>query len=231
MPGAEATWDSRARAMELGLRSRKQRIQPEENTGRVQSRAFEVRDSDRKLLPTDMIRAMQKADRRSIRARGMTVSQMQNADRAKKNLKPPTKDVKDIASTGLKEFSKGPLTTALGSVWLDWTLLSLLYLNIHMCASLLLPKYICQLGEDYLIGKWLPDRTFAKIFEIILIVLLDVFVLTIIGAVLYGIYFLIFELDWKDYIAIGWEGTKAIIPGGETPFEAGAGEAASRILD
>ena len=193
MPGAEAVIDSRT--MELGLNTRRQRIQPA-NTGNSKR---PVKGSVRRMQDVARFENEKSSEAESA------------ADMAKQ-----------AVGTVTQEFSRGPLTTFLGSVWLDWTLLSLLYLNVHMVGSLLLPQYICQLGEDYAIGKWLPDKTFAKIFEIILIVLLDVFVLTVICAIVYLIYSLVYDLSWWDKINIV---TAEYLPGGET----GATEAASRL--
>lgn len=94
------------------------------------------------------------------------------------------------------------LTVLWGSVWLDWTLLSLLGLNTILVGSILLPNYVCQFGDDYLIGKWLPDRDLAKWTEIIILMIINVIILSIIIIFIYIIYG-ITQLGWWDYLKIG----------------------------
>lgn len=103
---------------------------------------------------------------------------------------------------GTQVGSQWLLTTLWGAVWLDWTLLSLLGLNIFLAFSLLLPNYVCQFGDDYLIGKWLPSRDLAKWTEIILLMIINMFILTIIITLIYIIYG-ITQLNWWDYLKIG----------------------------
>lgn len=114
---------------------------------------------------------------------------------------------KDVAKAGTKFGSQKTLTVFWGSVWLDWTLLSLLYLNGHLFASFLLPKYVCQFGEDYLIGKWIPSKELAKWTEIIILAVIDAIVITIIVAIVYFVYKLV-TCSW-------WDLSSVVLPGGQ----------------
>lgn len=118
-------------------------------------------------------------------------------------------------ATGMvKKASAGPLTTFWGSVWLDWTLASLLYLNGHLAASLLLPNWVCQFGEDNCIGKisGFVGKDTAKILEIILLAILDAVVLTLLLVILYFIYDLI-NHPLGGIWNILWGATKGILTG------------------
>lgn len=110
---------------------------------------------------------------------------------------------KEVTEAGAKEGSKAFLTTLWSSVWLDWSLLSLFCLNGYLFASLLLPKYVAQFGEDYSIGKVIPFKGLAKIFEIFLLVVIDMVVLGIIVLILYIMYQII-TLDWWDLPLLFW---------------------------
>ncbi len=127
----------------------------------------------------------------------------------------------DVAAVGTKLGSRYLLTTFWGSVWLDWTLLSLLYLNAHLVVSLLLPQHICQFGDDYTIGKWIPSKEMAKITEIILLMLINVIVASLILVVLFFIYALIndptliFKGVWI-WTKAGLSGAAALVPGGQS---------------
>ncbi len=91
-----------------------------------------------------------------------------------------------VAETGIKMGSGRLLTFLWGSVWLDWTLLSLLGLNVYFFFTLFI-KSMAQFGEDWIFGKILsPDL--AKYVEIILLVILDMIVLAVISVMLYILY-------------------------------------------
>ncbi|MEK7653070.1 MAG: hypothetical protein AAB358_01130 [Patescibacteria group bacterium] len=113
---------------------------------------------------------------------------------------------KDATKAGAKFGSQKLLTTFWGSVWLDWTLLSLLYLNGHLFASLLLPNYVCQFGEDYIFGKVMP-KELAKWTEIIILAVLDAIIITIIVAIVYFVYKLV-SCSW-------WDLSSVVLPGGK----------------
>lgn len=95
----------------------------------------------------------------------------------------------EAASVATNLYSRYLLTVFWGSVWLDWTLLSLLYLNCHLAASVIAPKHVCEFGQDYLFGKWLPSDL-AKWWEVILLFILDGFIITIIVLLIYVIYWI-----------------------------------------
>ncbi len=97
----------------------------------------------------------------------------------------------------MKEASRWTLTTFWGSVWLDYTFLSLLYLHAHLAASFAFTKGVCQFGEDYLIGKWMP-KELAKWVEILLLFIIDVTLMVILVALGY----IGWQLSQKS--TIGW---------------------------
>lgn len=118
----------------------------------------------------------------------------------------------EAVGVGTQVGTQWLLTTLWGSVWLDWTLLSLLGLNVLLAFSLLMPSYVCQFGDDYLIGKWIPSRDLAKWTEIILLMIINIFVLSIIILLIVIIYKLVSCSTWdlfNSYIA-------GILPGGDT---------------
>ena len=104
------------------------------------------------------------------------------------------------------------LTTLWGSVWLDWTLLSLLGLNTLLACSILLPNYVCQFGDDYLIGKWIPNRDLAKWTEIIILMIINMVVLSIIIIFVVIIYKIVTCGTW-DLFNVWLSG---VLPGGDT---------------
>lgn len=118
----------------------------------------------------------------------------------------------EIAGATTQAGTQWLLTTLWGAVWLDWTLLSLLGLNVFLVFSLLLPQYVCQFGDDYLIGKWIPSKELAKWTEIIILMIINVFVLSIIIMIIYFIYgvYNCGLYNWFN-IAVSW-----LLPGGET---------------
>ncbi len=119
-------------------------------------------------------------------------------------------------SATVKKASQASLTSFWGSVWLDWTFFSLIYLNGHLAASLFFPNQVCQFGEDNLFGKWIPMKSLAKITEIIFLIIIDVIILGIIVITIYFIY-QISKFGLRDWAGIGLRGA---IPGGETATEA-----------
>ena len=104
------------------------------------------------------------------------------------------------------------LTTLWGSVWLDWTLLSLLGLNILLACSILLPNYVCQFGDDYLIGKWIPSKDLAKWTEIMILMVINIIVLSIIITFVVLIYKIVSCGTWNLFNV--W--ASGALPGGET---------------
>lgn len=108
----------------------------------------------------------------------------------------------ETAGLGAQVGTQWLLTTLWGAVWVDWTLLSLLGLNVFLVFSLLLPNYVCQFGDDYLIGKWIPSKDLAKWTEIMILMIINVFVLSIIVIFIVMIYG-ITQLSWWDIIKIG----------------------------
>lgn len=127
-----------------------------------------------------------------------------------RQLKLPT-SVKNIAGNikvGAKMGSAWSLTSAWGSVWLDWTLLSLLYLNAHFFAASIAPQYIAQFGEDHLFGK-IFGQDLAKLMEIIFLGILDIVILSLILIIGYAGY--------KAYSLGNWDwagiGLRALLPG------------------
>lgn len=113
-------------------------------------------------------------------------------------------EILEAIGTAGKEGSRMLLNTFWCSVWIDFTLISLLYLNCHLFASKMMPQIVCQFGEDDVIGTWLgggrlgkitgavglDGKIFAETIEIIILVLLDLFVLAIVGLII----FLLFNL-------------------------------------
>ena len=126
-------------------------------------------------------------------SKGIGGSTAQQLDRAKSAAaKALSGDLTEAAEEGVgagtQIGTQWLLTTLWGSVWLDWTLLSLLGLNTLLACSILLPNYVCQFGDDYLIGKWIPSRDLAKWTEIILLMIINVIVLSIITLFIVIIY-------------------------------------------
>ncbi len=132
-------------------------------------------------------------------------------------------DLNGAAEAGIKAGSKAAsswlLTVMWGAVWLDWTLLTLLGLNVYLAVSLFTDK-IASFGEDYFFGKWMP-KELAKWFEIILLALLDMIVLSIIFMILYGGY--------KFYTASFWDTFFGAVKGVTSGEGAGVG-ATKQIL-
>lgn len=102
--------------------------------------------------------------------------------------------------------SKQILNGLWASVWLDWTTLSLWGLNLYLAASLLMPDRLAQFGDDDIIGTWLGggrlnfNRDFAKIIEILIIIILDILVitlLTVLFIILYQVSVHPWETVWK----------------------------------
>jgi hypothetical protein len=110
--------------------------------------------------------------------------------------------VEGVTAAG-KIASSWALTVMWGAVWLDWTLLTLLGLNVYFVASNFTDK-IAAFGEDYLFGKWMP-KELAKWFEIILLALLDMIVLSIVFMILYGGY-KFYTASFSDIIVGGAKG-------------------------
>ncbi|NCN07621.1 hypothetical protein GW933_02905 [Candidatus Falkowbacteria bacterium] len=122
----------------------------------------------------------------------------------------------DSVEMGTQVGSQWLLTTLWGSVWVDWTLLSLLGLNVFLAFSLLLPNYVCQFGDDYLIGKWLPSKDLAKWTEIILLMIINAFILTIILMLTYLVYKFATCGTWDLFNS--W--LSGALPGGDTALSA-----------
>lgn len=120
--------------------------------------------------------------------------------------------VKELTKFGGHQSTRWILTTLWGSVWLDWTFLSLIGLNIMLVGSLFLPNVFCQFGEDYLIGKWIPSKELAKYTEIILLMIINTIIAGIIILFIYMIYS-IYNCGISGYISIFLAG---VLPGGET---------------
>jgi hypothetical protein len=147
------------------------------------------------------------------------IAQAQNiaqkrVERAKK--KAASGDVKgsakELAKLGGQQSSRWWLTSLWGSVWADYTFLSLLGLNFFLIKTVFLPnnKYICNLGEDYMIGKWMP-KELALVIEIMLIMIVNIFIAAIIMILIYVIYKLTSCGTW-NYINSLIAGA---IPGGD----------------
>lgn len=131
---------------------------------------------------------------------GQAISGLKNI--AKKASQDKNKETaKEMAQVGAKETTKAWLSIFWGSVWLDWTLLSLLYLNGHLVASIFLPNVVCQFGEDHLIGKWFPDKEWAKWTEIILLMILN----AIVATVLFMIFYIIYKVVSGSLIGMAWD--------------------------
>lgn len=136
----------------------------------------------------------------------------------------PVASIEEGAQMASSSGSKFILTTFWGSVWLDWTLLSLLGLNVFLAKTVFLGqnKYICNLGEDYAIGRWIPSKLAAKYIEIIIIITIDIFIASIIMLMIYLIYAISNALangdigSWRYLV----EGAKllgaGLTPGGDT---------------
>lgn len=107
---------------------------------------------------------------------------------SKKIIQGDISGAKEGLQAGAKIGTQSLLTTLWSAVWLDWTLLTLLGLNVYLFASLMLPNYMAQFGEDYVIGKWVPDRELAKILEIILLVIIDFVIIALLAMLIYIIY-------------------------------------------
>jgi len=124
----------------------------------------------------------------------------QTANKAK--LEGIPESIDDVASIGTREATKNFLTVLWGSVWLDFTLLSLLGLNLFLIKTIFLPnnKYVCNLGDDYLIGKWIPGKLLARYTEIIILMTINFIILAIITLFIYIIYKVVtnpFETVWQ----------------------------------
>ncbi|MEI6287986.1 MAG: hypothetical protein WCP18_00160 [bacterium] len=140
-------------------------------------------------------------------ARNKKSKENSESEKSKEDKEDPAKK---LTSAGVKQASAVSLTTFWGSVWLDWTFLSLLYLNGHLVVANVFPNWVCDFGDDYLIGKWMP-KELAKWIEIILLALLDVIVASIFAAIIYGGYQFV-NGNWT-YWDVVKGGTKGIISG------------------
>ena len=118
----------------------------------------------------------------------------------------------EIAGATTQVGTQWLLTTLWGAVWVDWTLLSLLGLNVFLVFSLLLPNYVCQFGDDYLIGKWIPSKDLAKWTEIIILMIINIFVLSIIVIFIVLIYKMVSCGTWNLFNI--W--LSGVLPGGDT---------------
>ncbi|HNS34178.1 MAG TPA: hypothetical protein PKG83_03085 [bacterium] len=156
--------------------------------------------------------------------------QLLNQAKKKSNqAKPKLSEKIDALGTASKEGSRMLLNTCWASVWVDFTFISLLYLNCHLFASKLLPQLVCQFGEDDIIGTWLgggrlgkvsgavgvDGKAFAEIIEILILVVLDFFVLALLSlivVILYTLYDMItnpfstlINLIWHGQVGLMWE--------------------------
>lgn len=111
----------------------------------------------------------------------------------------------EVTAIGTQEGSKWLLTTLWSSVWVDFTLLSLLGLNIFLAASILLPQYCCQFGEDYLFGKWMPSKDLAKWTEIMLLLIIDFLIIAILTLIFY-IFYKIITNPYESALQFWWNG-------------------------
>ena len=118
----------------------------------------------------------------------------------------------EIAGATTQAGTQWLLTVLWGSVWLDWTLLSLLGLNVFLVCSILLPQYVCQFGDDYLIGKWIPSKDLAKWTEIMILMVINIIVLSIIITFVVLIYKIVSCGTWNLFNV--W--ASGALPGGET---------------
>ncbi|MDO8668701.1 MAG: hypothetical protein Q7K65_00200 [Candidatus Buchananbacteria bacterium] len=143
---------------------------------------------------------------------GSTANQLSQAKNIATKALSGEGDTEEVAELGAKTGTAWLLTTLWGSVWLDYTLLSLLGLNAMLVVSLVLPNYVCQFGDDYLIGKWIPSRDLAKWTEIIILMVINVMVFSIIIISVVFIYKLVACGTW-DLFNIALSG---VLPGGDT---------------
>lgn len=154
-------------------------------------------------------------------------------NQAKSKLSAKVSEKMDAVGMASKEGSRMLLNTCWASVWVDFTFISLIYLNCHLFASKMMPQLVCQFGEDDVIGTWLgggrlgkvsgavgvDGKALAEVVEILILVVLDLFVLALISLIiiiLYTIYDMITNpgstilwLIWEGEFGLMWQFFKA----------------------
>jgi len=102
----------------------------------------------------------------------------------------------ETASIAAKQYSAGILTGLWAAVWFDWTTLTVWFLDIYLLMAIIFQGKIADFGEDYLFGRWLPNKELAKYTEIMILGVINVLIVSVIMLLGYAGY-IVASHPWK----------------------------------